>query len=111
MAQSAAKREESVVDPMFYIPEGVDELVYSESSGDESEFDNTVETEFVVEDAYIDDGSDYADYSDTPAVPEIYGVLSQTLRTTASGQQVVDLVLDVEDVDSIVKYEVRVTKI
>lgn len=108
MAQSAAKREESVIDPMFYIPEGVDELVYDE----QDEFDNTTEQdEFVVTDAYIDYGSDDADYSDTPDVPDILGVVSQTLRRSPSGNHVVDLVIDVEDVDSISKYEVRLTKI
>lgn len=106
MAQRAVKRSQSVVDPMFYIPEGTDEFVYSDeavSVGDSLE-------ETVIDDTFVGE-DDYADYSDTPGVPDIMGVVSQTIRTTAAGNQVVDLVIEVDAMEALSKYEVRVTKI
>lgn len=107
MAQRSVKRSESVIDPMFFIPEGTDEFVYTES---EIEVVDDADNFAEIESSY-DDGSDFADYSDDPDTPDILGVISQTVRTSASGSQVVDVVIEVEDIEGIANYEVRVTKI
>lgn len=107
MAKQPIKRSQSEIDPMFYIPEGVDELVYSDGAESlylDADEEESAEESFVGED-------DYGDYTEGPDVPEIIGVVSQTLRTTAAGTQVVDLVIEVDDALGISKYETRVTKL
>lgn len=47
---------------------------------------------------------------DELAVPSDFTIISQTVRTAANGQQVVDVVIDVTEVDGAVSYEVRMTK-
>lgn len=44
------------------------------------------------------------------ATPNTLTVVSQTVRFTADGRSVVDLLIDVEDVQGAVSYDVRVTK-
>jgi len=105
MAEPAVKRSTTPLDPMFHIPEGVDELVYSDNAGPNGRGAG----EDVTDDSFF--GFDTGDYSDTPGVPDILGIISQTIRTNSSGNQVVDVVLDVEDMDDLTEYEVRVTKI
>jgi hypothetical protein len=41
--------------------------------------------------------------------PDSYEVISQTVRTGSDGRQLVDVVIEVEDVDGAINYEVRVT--
>lgn len=97
MATDSVKRDEIVLDPMFYIPEGTDEFIYEEQDYfDESE-------------SFGDDVAVNVDAS--PDTPTILGVISQTIRVTQSGAEVVDVVLDVEPVEGISKYDFRVTKI
>lgn len=43
-------------------------------------------------------------------VPGTFSIISQTVRTGPDGAQVVDVVIDVEEVEGAVKYEVRITK-
>lgn len=105
MAEKSVKRTTTELDPMFFIPEGVDEFIYHDR-------ETTYETsqEETGDDFFVTDDGD-ADYFDGPATPEIIEVVSQTIRTTAAGNQVVDLVVEVEDLAGLSKYEFRVTKI
>lgn len=64
------------------------------------------------DDTISDDDSELNEdeVSDALDVPGTFTIVSQTVRTAANGQQVVDIVIDVEEVDNAVKYEVRMTK-
>ena len=90
---------------MFFIPPGVDELEYVDLerslSGQEDEYGDITETD----DVEIVD-SDF-DYSETPETPTIIGIVPpQTIRTGATGAQVVDVIIEVEDIDGL-EYEIR----
>jgi hypothetical protein len=43
--------------------------------------------------------------------PTAFSIVSETIRMGPGGAQVVDMVLDVEDVQGAVNYEVRITKV
>lgn len=91
---------------MFHIPDGVEELYYDESQTTDEPF-----VEEVVDDADITDQTDDIDYSEQPETPQILGILPpQVIRMDASGNEVVDIVLEVDDVFDATKYEFRVTK-
>ena len=47
---------------------------------------------------------------DELGVPGSADIISQTVRTTPAGNQVVDVVLDIDGIDGSVKYEIRITK-
>lgn len=59
------------------------------------------------EESELDDGP--ADDEELQ-VPGSFEIVSQTVRTAPDGRQVVDIILEVEEVEGAVKYEVRVTK-
>lgn len=110
MASKPVIRSKTELDPMFFIPEGVEELVYND------EFETTEPSEEEVEVSYSDYSDEYDveddnNYYEGPATPEIIGVVSQTIRRLPSGQQVVDVVIEVSDVAGAENYEVRVTKV
>ncbi len=103
MAKKYVSLNVKEIDPLFFIPEGVDELAYVEEN--EYDTDGVVELD---EDFYTEDD---VDYSDAPATPNVLGIVSQTIKTTAAGVQLVDIVIEVEDIDNISNYDFRVTKI
>lgn len=107
MAEKAIKRDEIALDPMFFIPDGMDEYVYVDTEDiflDEDGQGISPDDSFLVDDDN--------DYSDRPGVPKILGIVPpQVFRTTRAGNQVVDIVIEVEDIPGISKYEFRVTKI
>lgn len=111
MAQNSARRNEYEIDPMFYIPEGMEDFVYSENTEDAgSEADAAVE-ETVYDDSYITEEGEGMEYPDAPEVPDILGIIPpQIIRTTATGNQVIDVTIEVEDIPGISNYEIRVTK-
>lgn len=43
-------------------------------------------------------------------VPGTFEIVEQIVRTAPDGTQVVDIIIDVEEVEGAVKYEVRITK-
>ena len=103
------------VDPNFSIPEGLRTFEYKElgdeldtlDTGDGS--DTYAEVDEVLYEA--DDDSDASGDTDdeTPPVPEIYGIISQEITTAPDGSQVVNVVLEVEDIDAMSKYDIRFT--
>ena len=110
MAENAIKRTQTAVDPMFFIPDGVDELVYDDVERT-LEVDEVEESsEEIFEDYLLIDETETSSF-DGPDTPDILGVIEQVLRTTATGAQVVDLVLDIEEIPGISKYEFKVAKI
>jgi len=113
MASTPVQRKVTPIDPMFPIPAGVDELVYSTHS----EIDSLRETVGPV-DSYTGSpvdpsiGSPIAQPGQTTvATPSVIGVVSQQVRRAPSGENVIDVVVAVDDVAGATKYEFRVTKI
>lgn len=114
MSQRAVKRDTTPVDPMFFIPDGVDELYYTDhqliQSSDETEESEDTEPFFDDTDVQVDYG-DETDYSDAPETPQILGIVSQTIRVNSTGNEVVDVVFEVDEVYGSTNYEFRVVKI
>lgn len=101
MAKRAVKTGRRVINPMFAIPDGVDELYYDENIlADETDEDNFAEES---------DADAGIDYSDQPDTPQVLQVVEQIVRMDASGNEVVDLIVEVEDV-GVEDYEFHVTK-
>lgn len=80
----------------------VQEGVVVDTPDDDSNLD---EVEFLEVDEDLNE--DFSnDILDPPSSMEI---VSQTVRTAPDGRQVVDIIIDVEDIDGALNYEVRVT--
>lgn len=108
MAQAnPIRRETDDISPMFYVPDGVDELFYSDEQSvvDTEEDNEPVE----ISDTFVSE--DDINHYDGPETPDIIGLTSQTVRTSNTGNQVIDVVIEVEDIPGIENYEFRVTKI
>lgn len=116
-----AGKDKRFVDPMFYIPEGMDDdtWVYREDANSDIDSETTTldateggfdDFEVVEGDVTIIDEGD-ASEDDAPLTVDNLTVVSQVLRRAADGTQVVDLVVEVDDVPGINKYEFRVTKV
>lgn len=54
-----------------------------------------------------DDGDDEG----VLAVPDGFSIAEQSVRTGPDGTQVVDVIIEVDDIDGAVNYEVRLTKV
>lgn len=87
--------DEVILDHSIYVPEGAERI-----KNDPIGFPDEIEDETV----------EGATTSDLPPVPETFKIISQTLRTKASGAQVVDVVIETDDFPGITKIDVRVTK-
>lgn len=100
----------TLVSPMFYIPEGAVEFEYSDDEIDLPEGFGEVGDEYYAED---DEAifSDRIDWSESPEIPTILRVVSQTLRTDRAGKQVVDVIVEIEEGRDADKHEIRVTKL
>jgi hypothetical protein len=103
MAQRSVRRAATEIDPMFEIPEGVDELVYIDEGYevDDDELDGTGDGTIS-----IVDETDGSQGPETIA-PYIKGIIEQIVRRQADGSQVIDVVLDVTDIFGANDYEVR----
>lgn len=110
MASKSAQTSITELDPMFFIPEGAHELVYDDEEMDFSNETSEEETESVeyFEDGDWDSTTEDIDFDTQVPTPAILGVLSQTIRRLPNGQQVVDVVVEVEDVAP--NYDIKVTK-
>ena len=61
---------------------------------------------------YIEYDDGYDDQDDLALdTPEDFQIISQTLRRGPGGQQVVDIVIQVEDIAGATNYEIQVTKV
>ena len=45
------------------------------------------------------------------ATPLVTGIISQTIRTSPGGNQVVDIVIEVEDIPGAINYDYRIAKV
>lgn len=112
MSNRPIRRRQQAIDPMFFIPEGVDELVYSDEESVGGEESETFADVDISPDTDLDDNQpDETDYAGNPDTPQILSIVSQTIRTSSTGAEVVDVVFDVEDIEDVSNYELRVTKI
>lgn len=109
MANNSVKREVTALDPMFYIPEGVDEFVYEDENSWIPIVEPYEEPEIYFEDTFVSE--DDLNYYDGPETPDILGVVEQIARTDETGRQVVDVILEVEDLPGVSNYEFRVTRL
>lgn len=106
------REQKDQINPVFFIPDGVEELEYTDSGLiisadeiDENEFDVNIDM----------DTSDSSESPDAEAeqleVPQMQDVFSQTIHMDAAGKEVVDVVFDVTEVFGVTSYEVRVVKV
>lgn len=104
----------TVVDQNFYIPEGLASFVYVETTDQdpvteaESTGDDTVQiyTGELVPEAGAVDAVTYI-----LPVPQDFTIVSQIIRLSPDGRQLVDVVFDTSDLEGVTNFEVRVTKV
>lgn len=114
MAERVQSDEYRQIDPNFSIPEGLRVFTYGEAATEDAESGDFEQTAVFaeVDELIIDsdeDSEEPFDGDNTPETPMIFGIISQTITTAPDGSQVVSVVLDVEDVDAMSKYDVRFT--
>lgn len=103
----SANNDEVIVNPLFPIPEGLRDFVYSDR---EFPFDPDVNSATSdTEDVSLGEEGEGEEEQEVPAVPKTFKVVKQTIRTKADGSQVVDLTVEVEYVKGAEKYEFRIT--
>lgn len=99
---------------MFAIPEGMAGYSYPEvaeefSAPDTSIDGNSAEIDILYEDDTEESG-DGTDDSGAPDTPDLE-IVDQIVRISQTGNQVVDVIVEVEDVVGASKYEFRVVKV
>lgn len=112
MARRAVREQKDQINPLFFIPDGVEELEYDDSTVDISA-DEIDENEFSVNiDIDVSGSLDSSGANDATdlEVPQVQDVFSQTIHMDASGKEVVDVVFDVTPVFGVTSYEMRVVK-
>lgn len=99
-------------DPNLDIPDGLKNAYESVSRDRVDEYPDPDADIDSQTDTLSDDESqlDEEEADDELGVPGSFKIISQTVRTGPGGAQFVDIVIDVEEVEGAVKYEVRVTK-
>jgi hypothetical protein len=109
------KKDETVIDPNFFLPPNVYDFRYvdSDQAGSDSPTDaedNTVEGDPIVNpesDTTIDTAPE--ENSQLP-IPYSITVVSQTVKAAAGGGYLVDIVIDIPDMSGVESYDVAVTK-
>lgn len=109
------KKPDIVIDPNFPLPPGIVDARYpDEEEIDQNEIDQTTEDG----DAVVSSTIGFVEPEEDPAEnnpiilypPDSLAVVSQTVRMGDNGQQVVDVVIEVLDVDSSIQIDVRMSK-
>lgn len=108
------------IDPNFFLPPNVVDMRYAnQEDASDSVTTRSPDTGEIVSVDY--DVIDYSDTGETDATdeepvntllspPDYVTVVSQQVRVTSDGRFVVDVILDVEDINGVVQYDVRLTK-
>lgn len=104
------------IDPLFSIPIGAEEeFTHTRDLEDDIfEVDEEIEPTDSDEEFYlsVEDELDFeGDHQTMLATPTINAIISQVVRRAPGGQQVIDVVIEVEDVAGTKEYEIKVTKI
>lgn len=119
MAKRAVRRRTKRINPSFNIPEGVDELAYDEDASDAANITEALEGE--VEFPSDSDSAEppmprdppitpIGSNDGRPPAPQVLGIVKQTVRTLPNGDERVDVVLHVENILGVDKYEFRISK-
>lgn len=119
MAKRVTSADKILLDPLFSVPEGAEEVYTKEKEQSEVDIETADITSIADEfgDDYYDstDNQDIGDEDDLGedvllGVPEQFVLFHQQLRRAPGGQHVVDIIIAVEDVPGATDYEVQVTK-
>jgi hypothetical protein len=113
------KRDETYIDPQFFLPPNVYDIRYVEN--DNVSEDEDTATEFVDSESVNPDPVEDASEDETwsPATPESHNelpipdglvVVSQTVKAAAGGGYLVDIVIDIPDLPGVENFDVAVTK-
>lgn len=115
MRGKPVRTQTTEIDPMFFIPDGVDELQYGEGIvvGENEEVDeNEFEVDIDIDTSDSGEAEDDTDYANGPETPTIFGIIPpQVIHMDTAGNEVVDVVFSVEDIFDATSYEIRVTKV
>lgn len=118
MAERVQSDKTRRINPNFAVPEGLEAFTYGDVDEiEELEFiERTSDDEAQLDDIFyefedVEDSEEPVDSDDSPGTPQIYGIISQTIRTSDTGTQVVDVVLDVETIDDTTKYDIRIVPV
>lgn len=119
MAKRVTSADKILLDPLFSVPEGAEEVYTKEKEQSEVDIETADITSIADEfgDDYYDDTDngnvgDDDDLGDQIILspPENFVVFDQDLRRAPGGQMVVDVVIAVEDVPGAETYEFQVSK-
>ncbi|WXW92555.1 hypothetical protein SEA_ENYGMA_64 [Streptomyces phage Enygma] len=113
------KKPDVIIDPNFFLPPGVVDARYpDEIENDQEEITDVIDTDDVLDIdsdslAEVDEPEETGEDNDTTTLlpPDTVIVVSQTIRVSDNGQQVVDVILEVPDVDESIQIDVRMTKV
>lgn len=103
----SVKRDTKDLDPLHFLPDGVDELTFDRGGIfiDEDADVNLIDDIEVDVDPGIPGGSGQL------ASPRILGIYSQDIKTQANGAQVVSVILQVSEVAGAANYEFKVARL
>jgi hypothetical protein len=107
------KKPDVVIDPNFFLPPGVVDARYPNGTEvDQNEVDETTDVEDAPVEIVFDEPAETDEDNDVTTLypPDSVIVVSQTIRTGDNGQQVVDVILEVEDVSDSIQVDVRMAK-
>lgn len=102
----------TVLDQNFYVPQGLLNVETASKDADDYLDVDTV-LEFDADDLLTPSptGTDIGMGNTSGLqVPQTSTIVSQTMRILANGSAVVDVLIDVEDIQGITNYEIRLTK-
>lgn len=106
---------EIVVDPNFFVPEGVVGIVVGEPATEKAPSEEDYRE--VIDDGYFAPVDTIGPLTDTVSgsteilgVPTNITIVSQDVRVLPNGSALVDVVINIPDVRGATNYEVRITK-
>jgi hypothetical protein len=114
----ADKKDETYIDPQFFLPPGVFDIKYAPGNEVNSEENATEFSDYdsgdseVTETANDDDtwASVTPESNSVLPIPDTITIVSQTVKAAAGGGYLVDIVIDVPDLPGVENYDVAVTK-
>ena len=95
------------------MPEGLDSFVFSDEQDHDADFEEVIilPEDIVVATTIV--GIEYSPEvvfsAEVPAPPAAITVVSQTVKTSPDGRQVINVIIEVDDIPGVQNYDVRVT--
>lgn len=102
MASNSANTEKTEIDQMFFVPEGVIDLVVTDNNVDDIEDVDTIND---FNDTYVEAVDDN---TVTPTTPDILALIEQRMQVGPAGDASVDVDFEVDDLFE-GEYEYRIT--